>query len=70
MDQSTTLRLKESTARAKVLLDANVLIYAHEAYEATGLHLLSYLDRLRGQVDWFVGTLCRPQASQWRDLWY
>ena len=54
MDEANTHILSASNAKTKLLLDANVLIYAHEAYEATGIHLLNYLDRLQGLVDWFV----------------
>lgn len=56
VDATTTLILKSSRAKAKLLLDANVLIYAKEAFDATGTHLLSYLDQLSGVVDWYVGS--------------
>ena len=51
-----THRLNESIAIAKLLLDANVLSYAQEAFIATGVHLLNYLDALEGKVDWFVAS--------------
>jgi hypothetical protein len=56
VDEANTHILKSSTARAKVLLDANVLSYAHDAHQATGYHLLDYLDTIKGRVDWFVSS--------------
>jgi len=56
MDDATTHILKQSKARAKLLLDANVLSYAQDAQKATGVHLLDYLDQLHGTLDWFVAS--------------
>lgn len=56
MDEANTHILISSTARAKVLLDANVLSYAYDAHQATGYHLLDYLDTIKGRVDWFVSS--------------
>ena len=56
MDESNTHILKSSTARAKLLLDANVLTYAQLAINETGVGLLEYLESLHGTVDWFVGS--------------
>lgn len=56
MEDATTHILNKSQAKAKLLIDANVITYAQKANEATGIHLLDYLDSLRGTVDWFVGS--------------
>ena len=56
MDDFNTRFLAESKAHAKLLLDANVLIYAQEAFRATNLHLLEFLDQLSGRVDWYVAS--------------
>ena len=56
MDESNRQILAESKARAKLLLDANVLSYAELAYNATGYHSLDYLGTVHGTVDWFVGS--------------
>jgi len=56
MDEFNTYMLSKSTARAKLLLDANILIYAQEAFNTLGIHLLNYLDRLEGLVDWYVAS--------------
>jgi hypothetical protein len=56
MDENNTYILSASTARAKLLLDANVLSYSQRALEETGIDLLDLLDSLHGTVDWFVGS--------------
>lgn len=56
MDPANDHILGTSTARAKLLLDANIFVYAHEAHQATGYHLLDYLDTLSGKVDWFIAS--------------
>ena len=56
MDDATTFILNRSQAKAKILIDANVINYAQNAYDATGIHLLDYLDKLNGTVDWFVSS--------------
>jgi hypothetical protein len=56
MDDPNTFILNRSKARAKLLLDANVITYAQQGAEATGIHLLDYLGKLNGTVDWFVAN--------------
>jgi len=56
MDETNTHILSLSKARAKLLFDANVLSYAQQAYNATGIHLLDYMDRISGTVDWWVSS--------------
>lgn len=56
MDEATTYILNKSQARAKLLLDANVINYTQSAYESIGVNLLDYLDSLNGTVDWFVAS--------------
>lgn len=58
MDDANTHILGTSQARAKLLLDANIFAYAHEAHQATGYHLLDYLDTLHGgdTIDWYVAS--------------
>ena len=56
MDHYNDHILNECNAKAHLLLDANVLIYAQQAYEAIGVHLLDYLDRLDGLVNWYVAS--------------
>jgi hypothetical protein len=56
MDESNRQILNASSAKAKLLLDANVFSYAEVAYQATGYHLLDYLETIAGTVDWFVGS--------------
>jgi len=48
--------LSKSTAKAKLLFDANIFSYAEDAYHATGYHLLDYMETIKGTVDWFVGS--------------
>lgn len=56
MDEYNTLLLSESKAPVKVLLDANILIYAIEAYNVIGIQLLDYLEGLEGYIDWYVAS--------------
>ena len=56
MNDATAYILQKSTARAKLLFDANVLSYAQEAHQATGFHLLEYMEKIRGTLDWFVSS--------------
>lgn len=56
MDEANTFIISSSRARAKLLLDANIFSYAHDAHQATGYHLLDYLDTIKGTVDWFVSS--------------
>lgn len=55
-DDATTFILQRSTAKAKLLFDANVLSYAQDAHQAIGVHLLDYMEKINGTVDWFVSS--------------
>lgn len=57
MDVSNTHILSKSSARANVLLDANVLIYAQKAFVEIGYpHFLNFLDGLDGYINWYVAS--------------
>ena len=56
MDYSNAQILDRSNAKAKLMLDANVFNYAESAFAATGVHLISYLNSLEGEIDWFVSS--------------
>lgn len=56
MDEYNTHLLSESTALARVLLDANILIYSIEAFNEIGIQLLDYLEGLEGYIDWYVAS--------------
>ena len=68
MDDGTTFILNRSKARAKLLLDANVITYTQQAAETTGIHLLDYLDKLNGTVDWFVANCVAAELYNARIL--
>lgn len=56
MDHANIHILGSSNAQAKLLLDANVFSYAEDAFRATGVHLLEFLESMKGTIDWFVAN--------------
>lgn len=57
MDAYNEKTLSESKALANFLLDANVLIYAQNAYKALGYpHFLNFLDGIDGYINWYVAS--------------